>query len=204
MAEQYTTLEELAAAVRTCTLCDLSQSRTNAVPGDGANHADIMFVGEAPGFHEDRQGLPFVGAAGKYLDELLASIGLKREDVFITNVIKCRPPGNRDPFPSEIEACRPYLERQIELIQPKMIVTLGRFSLNLFFPEASISQAHGRPRKVRGIVYYPIYHPAAGLHQPRWKSIIEEDFRRIPDILARADQLPDEEPPQDAEQLSLF
>lgn len=204
MTEQYATLEELAAAVRTCTLCGLSQSRTNAVPGDGSSHADIMFVGEGPGFHEDRQALPFVGAAGRYLDELLASIGVRRQDVYITNVIKCRPPGNRDPFPNEIEACRPYLERQIELIQPRMIVTLGRFSLNLFFPETSISQAHGRPRKVRGIVYYPIYHPAAGLHQPRWKSVIEQDFRRIPDILARIDQLPDEEPPSDAEQLSLF
>ena len=204
MSEEFATLEELEAAVRACTRCALSQSRTNAVPGDGPRHADIMFVGEGPGFHEDRQGRPFVGAAGKYLDELLASIGLKREDVYITNVVKCRPPGNRDPFPEEIEACGPYLQRQIELIRPRMIVTLGRFSLNFFFPDTSISQAHGRPRKVRGIVYYPIYHPAAGLHQPRWKSIIEEDFQRIPEILARIDQIPDEEPPQEAEQLSLF
>jgi len=204
VAEEFATLEELEAAVHTCTRCDLSQSRTHAVPGDGPSRTDIMLVGEGPGFHEDRQGLPFVGAAGKYLDELLASIGLKREDVYITNVVKCRPPGNRDPFPDEIEACGPYLHRQIELIRPKMIVTLGRFSLNFFFPDSSISQVHGRPRKVGGIVYYPIYHPAAGLHQPRWKSVIEEDFRRIPDILARIDQIPDEEPPQDAEQLSLF
>lgn len=197
-------LSELEAAVRVCPLCQLSESRTNAVPGEGPEDADIMFVGEGPGFHEDRQGRPFVGAAGQYLEDLLASIGLTREDVYITNVVKCRPPENRDPLSDEIEACRPYLERQIELIQPTIIVTLGRFSMNLFMPEAKISQVHGKPRKMRGIVYYPIYHPAAGLHQPRWKSMIEEDFRRIPEVLARAPHIPDEEPPEDAEQLSLF
>ncbi len=204
MAEQFETLSELETAVRVCPLCKLSQSRTNAVPGEGPSSAEIMFVGEGPGFHEDRQGRPFVGAAGQYLEELLASIGMTREDVYITNVVKCRPPQNRDPLPDEIEACRPYLDRQIELIHPKLIVTLGRFSMNLFMPEAQISQVHGRPRKIQGIVYYPIYHPAAGLHQPRWKTIIEEDFQRIPQVLAQAVHLRDEEPPEDAEQLSLF
>jgi len=197
-------LSELENAVRACGLCGLSQARTNAVPGEGPANADIMLVGEGPGFHEDRQGRPFVGAAGQYLEELLASIGLTREDVYITNVVKCRPPQNRDPLPEEIEACRPYLDRQIELIRPKLIVTLGRFSMNLFMPEAQISKVHGRPRKIQGVVYYPVYHPAAGLHQPRWKSIIEEDFKRIPEVLTEAANLRDEEPPEDAEQLSLF
>ncbi|MFQ5592664.1 MAG: uracil-DNA glycosylase [Anaerolineae bacterium] len=204
MAEQFETLSELEAAVGVCSLCNLSHSRTNAVPGEGPADAEIMFVGEGPGFHEDRQGRPFVGAAGQYLEELLASIGLTREEVYIANVVKCRPPQNRDPLPEEIEACRPYLSRQIELIQPKLIVTLGRFSMNLFMPEAQISKVHGRPRKIQGVVYYPIYHPAAGLHQPRWKTIIEEDFKRIPDVLVQALHLQDEEPPEDAEQLSLF
>jgi len=197
-------LSELENAVRACGLCGLSQARTNAVPGEGPANADIMLVGEGPGFHEDRQGRPFVGAAGQYLEELLASIGLTREDVYITNVVKCRPPQNRDPLPEEIEACRPYLDRQIELIRPKLTVTLGRFSMNLFMPEAQISKVHGRPRKIQGVVYYPVYHPAAGLHQPRWKSIIEEDFKRIPEVLTEAANLRDEEPPEDAEQLSLF
>lgn len=204
MAKQFEALNELEAAVRVCPACHLSQSRTNAVPGEGRSDAEIMFVGEGPGFHEDRQGRPFVGAAGQYLEDLLASIGLTRQDVYITNVIKCRPPQNRDPMPEEIEACRPYLDRQIELIKPKLIVTLGRFSMNLFMPEAKISSVHGKPRKIQGIVYYPIYHPAAGLHQPRWKSIIEEDFQRIPEVLTQAQQLPDQQPPEDAEQLSLF
>lgn len=201
----FESLERLEAAVRVCPMCSLSQARTNAVPGEGPENADIMFVGEGPGFHEDRQGRPFVGAAGQYLEELLESIGMTRDDVYITNVVKCRPPENRDPRADEIEACWPYLERQIELIQPKLIVTLGRHSMNLFLSEdAKISQVHGQPRKIGGVVYYPIYHPAAGLHQPRWKSMIEEDFKRIPEVLAQASQMPDEEPPEDAEQLSLF
>ena len=204
MTIQYETLRELEAAVRKCTLCGLSGGRTNAVPGEGPEDADIMFVGEGPGFHEDRQGRPFVGAAGKYLDELLASIGMKREDVYIANVVKCRPPGNRDPQQEEIEACRPYLDQQIALIRPKIIVTLGRFSMNLFIPDAQISRAHGQARKIDGILYYPIYHPAAGLHQPRWKTMIEEDFKRIPEVLSEIQDVDDEAPAEDAEQLSLF
>jgi len=197
-------LTELAKEIAVCERCILSQSRRNTVPGEGPEDADIMFIGEAPGFHEDRQGRPFVGAAGQFLNELLESIGLKREDVYITNVIKCRPPANRDPLVGEIEACWPYLERQIELIQPKMIVTLGRYSMERFFPGQKISRIHGRPRKMEGIIYYPIYHPAAALHQPRYRADVEADFQRIPQLLAEIEEMEETEPPPNAEQLSLF
>jgi DNA polymerase len=163
-----------------------------------------MFIGEAPGFHEDQQGLPFVGAAGKFLEELLASIDLTRDDVYIANVIKCRPPGNRDPLPEEIEACKPYLDRQIELLQPKMIVTLGRFSMARAFPKARISRIHGQPRKIGDIVYYPMYHPAAALHQPSLRRTIEEDMKQIPELIEQAAQMAETELPSQAEQLRLF
>ena len=163
-----------------------------------------MFIGEAPGFHEDQQGLPFVGAAGRYLEELLASIGLTREHVFIANVIKCRPPGNRDPLPEEVEACRPFLDRQIELINPKLVVTLGRFSMARAFPNARISRIHGQPRKIDGVLYYPMYHPAAALHQPRLRGVIEEDMRRIPGLIQQIGQYDESPPPMEAEQLRLF
>jgi len=140
-------LAELYEEIAACQRCDLAQGRTHVVPGEGPEDAEIMFIGEAPGFHEDRQGRPFVGAAGRFLEELLASIGLRREDVYICNVIKCRPPGNRDPLAKEIEACRPFLDRQIEIIKPKVIVTLGRYSMARFFPGASISRIHGRPKR---------------------------------------------------------
>jgi DNA polymerase len=164
-----------------------------------------MFIGEGPGFHEDRQGIPFVGAAGNYLNELLAKIDLKREDVYITNVVKCRPPGNRDPQPQEIEACRPYLDKQITLIHPRLIVTLGRFSMQRYFPGASISRIHGQPKRVGNVIYYPMFHPAAALHQPRWRSLLEEDILKLPGLLAKLDEIEEEEAeiPQ-AEQLSLF
>jgi DNA polymerase len=163
-----------------------------------------MFIGEAPGFHEDQQGRPFVGAAGRFLEELLDHIGLKREDVFIANVIKCRPPGNRDPLPEEIEACKPFLDRQIELIQPKLVVTLGRFSMARAFPKARISRIHGQPRKIGGVLYYPMYHPAAALHQPSLRSTVEEDMRRIPELIEQAAQIAESSVPTQAEQLSLF
>jgi DNA polymerase len=163
-----------------------------------------MFIGEAPGFHEDQQGRPFVGAAGKFLEELLESIGLKREDVFITNVIKCRPPGNRDPLPEEIEACKPYLDRQIELLQPELVVTLGRFSMARAFPKARISRIHGQPRKVGGVIYYPMYHPAAALHQPSLRRTVAEDMRRIPELIEQAAQIAESPLPPEAEQLRLF
>ncbi|NLF11635.1 MAG: uracil-DNA glycosylase [Anaerolineaceae bacterium] len=198
-------LQTLYQEIQRCEKCILSQGRTNAVPGEGPEDAEILFIGEGPGFHEDRQGRPFVGAAGQYLEELLASINLKREQVYICNVVKCRPPGNRDPQPDEIEACRPYLDRQIELVRPRMIVTLGRFSMARYFPGASISRIHGQARKVGNVIYYPMFHPAAALHQPRWRSLLEQDVGRIPELLATVDEgqesLP--EAPR-AEQLSLF
>ena len=197
-------LEQLAAEISQCTRCLLHQGRTKAVPGEGPEKADVMFIGEAPGFHEDQQGRPFVGAAGRFLDELLEGIGLKREQVYIANVIKCRPPGNRDPLPEEIEACKPYLDRQIELIQPKLVVTLGRFSMARAFPKARISHIHGQPRKIGGVVYYPMYHPAAALHQPSLRPTVEEDMHRIPELIEQAAQMAESELPPEAKQLSLF
>ena len=197
-------LAQLYEEISGCQRCILAQSRKNAVPGEGPQDAQIVFIGEGPGFHEDQQGRPFVGAAGQFLDELLEGIGLRREDVYIGNVIKCRPPGNRDPQPEEIEACKPFLEKQIEAISPRMIVTLGRFSMERYFPGAKISQIHGQPRKIGGIIYYPMYHPAAALHQPKWRQVIKDDMSRIPQLLAQADSVAEVELPQDAEQLSLF
>jgi uracil-DNA glycosylase family 4 len=197
-------LQVLAAEVAECTRCLLHRGRTKAVPGQGPEDADIMFIGEAPGFHEDQQGLPFVGAAGKFLEELLEDIGLTREKVFIANVIKCRPPGNRDPLPEEIEACKPFLDRQIELIQPKLVVTLGRFSMARAFPKARISRIHGQPRKVGGVLYYPMYHPAAALHQPSLRQTIKEDMLRIPELIEKAAQIAESPLPVEAEQLKLF
>jgi uracil-DNA glycosylase family 4 len=198
-------LTDLYQEIRTCQKCILSHGRTNAVPGEGPEDADILFIGEGPGFHEDRLGRPFVGAAGNFLEELLGSIGLSREDVYIANVVKCRPPGNRDPQPAEIKACCPYMDRQIELIRPRVIVTLGRFSMQRYFPGASISRIHGQPKRVGNMIYYPMFHPAAALHQPRWRPLVEEDIRKIPDLLARLEDLQEAEPePPQAQQLSLF
>jgi uracil-DNA glycosylase family 4 len=199
-------LTQLYEEIRNCHKCILGEGRTHAVPGEGPEDAEILFIGEGPGFHEDRQGRPFVGAAGKYLEELLATIGLSREQVYIANVVKCRPPGNRDPQPEEIEACRPYLDKQIELVRPHLIVTLGRFSMQRYFPGASISRIHGQPKRVGSVIYYPMFHPAAALHQPRWRSLVEEDIARIPDLLAKLEEIEEEEEPpiSQAEQLSLF
>ena len=166
-----------------CHACDLAQQRTQVVSGEGAENADIIFIGEAPGYNEDRQGRPFVGAAGAFLDELLASIGLTRRDVYIANVIKCRPPGNRDPLPAEIAACKPWLDRQMELINPKVVVTLGRFSLSRFLPNEAISKVHGRVRQMGNMVCFPMYHPAAALHQGSLRSTIEADMRRLSEIV---------------------
>lgn len=184
----------------------LHKSRTQAVPGEGPEHPQIMFIGEGPGFHEDQQGRPFVGAAGQFLAELLEGIGLKRDQVYITNVVKCRPPSNRDPLPDEIEACRAYLDRQIELLKPRVIITLGRYSMARAFPNAKISQIHGQARKVGGILYIPMYHPAAALHQPSLRRDIETDFARIPHWLAQTDAVAEESAPplEQAHQLSLF
>ena len=179
------TLEEVALQVRQCTLCQLSQGRNNAVPGEGSARSEVMFIGEGPGFHEDRLGRPFVGPAGQFLDELLSSIGLRRDQVFIANMIKCRPPQNRDPLPEEMKACAKYLDRQIELINPKLIVTLGRFSLGRFFPGESISRARGKLREKDGRWVYPVMHPAAALHRQENKSTIVNDFKAIPELIAK-------------------
>ncbi|HIQ01474.1 MAG TPA: uracil-DNA glycosylase [Anaerolineales bacterium] len=197
-------LEKIAAEVRACTRCILHRGRTQAVPGEGPGDAQIVFIGEAPGFHEDQQGRPFVGAAGRLLEDLLSSIGLSREQVYITNIIKCRPPANRDPLPEEVAACNPYLDRQLAALRPRLVVTLGRFSMARFFPQARISKIHGQPRRVGGLICYPLYHPAAALHQPSLRRVVEEDFRRIPDVLAKAEQVAEYEPPPQAEQLRLF
>ena len=203
-------LKTLASEVRKCTLCDLSQTRTNAVPGEGPENAEVMFIGEGPGFNEDKQGRPFVGAAGQFLNELLQIAGFKREDVYITNVVKCRPPGNRDPLPDEIQACSRYLERQIELINPKVIVTLGRFSMARWFPNDKISAVHGRAKRTGGRIVVAMFHPAAALHQQSLRASIEEDFRKLKQIVADAQHKPEEKPAgkppakDDAEQLSLF
>ena len=195
-------LSELNEQIAHCQKCEISKSRTRAVPGEGAEDADIMFIGEAPGWHEDQQGRPFVGPAGKFLDQLLASIGLKREQVYIANVIKCRPPSNRDPLPTEIHNCNDWLERQIETIHPRMVVTLGRYSMAKFFPGKSISKIHGTAIKSGDILYYAMYHPAAALHQQSLRQTIEDDMRRIPSLLAEAQSVAEAKP--EAEQLSMF
>ena len=178
-------LEALNAAINVCTDCGLCATRTHAVPGEGPADAEIMFVGEGPGFNEDQQARPFVGAAGKFLDELLGTIGLQRSDVYIANVLKCRPPNNRDPLPEEVEACRKYLLRQIELINPKLIVTLGRFSLTWFFPKDAISKVHGTLRRMGERHFMHIYHPAAALHAGNLRKVIIDDFSRIPAALEK-------------------
>jgi len=195
-------LSELYKEIEACQRCDLFKYRTKAVPGEGAENAEIMFIGEAPGWHEDQQGRPFVGPAGQYLDNLLVSINLKREQVYIANVIKCRPQGNRDPLPTEVAACRQWLERQIELIRPKMIVTLGRYSMAMFFPGKSISKIHGTAQKRDNVIYYAMYHPAAALHQQSLRRAIEEDMLKIPSLLAQAEIMT--EAKQQPQQLSLF
>ncbi|EFO81318.1 phage SPO1 DNA polymerase-related protein [Oscillochloris trichoides DG-6] len=206
------TIQLIAQEVRTCTLCGLANGRTRAVPGEGPADARIMVIGEGPGFHEDRQGRPFVGPSGKFLDDLLAMAGLSRETVFIANVVKCRPPQNRDPQPDEIAICTEhYLYRQIVAIDPPVIVTLGRFSMSLFMPGERIMRVHGQPRNIDGRLVVPMLHPAAALHQPQNRPLIEADFRRLPEILAQAEAAlrpaatepkASDEPP--LEQLSLF
>ncbi len=195
-------LSELAEEIRRCQKCEIAKSRTKAVPGEGAENADIMFIGEAPGWHEDQQGRPFVGPAGQFLEKLLSSIGLKREQVFIANVIKTRPPGNREPLPLEIQNCRGWLERQIEIIHPKMIVTLGRYSMAGFFPDKTISKVHGTAQKRDGIIYYFMYHPAAALHQQSLRQAIEADMLKIPSLLAEAKEVKEAKP--QPRQLNMF
>ena len=179
-------LQDLYTRVSNCTACELCRKRTHAVPGEGLEDAEIMFVGEGPGFHEDQQARPFVGPAGKFLDELLASIGYKRSGVYITNVVKCRPPENRDPLPNEVDSCRGFLEEQISRIRPKLIVTLGRYSLAWFFPRDTISKVHGQIRERDGTHFVHMYHPAAALHAGGLRKVIQDEFQRIPEALNRA------------------
>ena len=195
-------LTELYTEIENCRDCDLAEHRTRVVPGEGPEDAKLFFIGEAPGWHEDQQGRPFVGAAGAFLDQLLASIDLKREQVYIANVIKCRPGGNRDPLPAEIQACRKWLDRQIEIIRPRMIITLGRYSLARYFPGESISKVHGKARRVGGIICYPMYHPAAALHQGALRQTIEADMLQIPQVLARSEAIA--ETATGAQQMALF
>ena len=197
-------LSQLYEEIALCRRCDLYKTRTKAVPGEGAVNADIVFIGEAPGRYEDQQGRPFVGPAGQYLNKLLDSIGLKREQVYITNIVKSRPTDNRDPLPAEITACRPWLDKQIEIIEPKMIVTLGRYSMALFFPGKGISKIHGKPQKKDGIIYYPMYHPAAALHQWNLRETIEADMKQIPKLLAEIEGLLEESQEPPTQQLSMF
>jgi uracil-DNA glycosylase family 4 len=206
-------LATLAREVSDCQKCILARGRTRAVPGEGPPDAKIMFIGEAPGYHEDQQARPFVGAAGHLLEENLRAIGLTRQDVYITNILKCRPPNNRDPLPDEISACGGYLDRQIALLQPKIICTLGRFSMARFFPPGSMRALHGRTVRHGRSTCYALYHPAAALRDPRLKDVFAEDFRRIPQVLAQAEAeaakaeavaAPEPAPAPGPEQLSLF
>ena len=179
-------IEEVAAAVRTCTRCGLAETRINAVPGEGSDSPSILFIGEGPGANEDEQGRPFVGRAGKLLDELLGVVPLLRSDVHITNVVKCRPPGNRDPLPGEVRACWPYLEAQIGLLKPHVIATLGRHAMNRFLPNARISDQHGRATVWRDIVIFPLYHPAAALRSTTLRQTLENDIRRLPEAVLQS------------------
>ncbi|MEK7281743.1 MAG: uracil-DNA glycosylase [Chloroflexota bacterium] len=195
-------LAEIHSSILVCPDCPLSQSRTKAVPGEGHEKARIMFIGEAPGWHEDQSGRPFVGQAGHFLDELLDMVHIKREEVFITNIIKCRPPGNRDPLPNEVEACYKYLKRQIELIQPQVIVTLGRHSMAHFLPRESIGKIHGTWRWVDSHLCFAMYHPAAALHQQSLRRVIQEDILKLPQALAAAQKAVPE--PEQPKQLSFL
>lgn len=185
MSDRATLLEEIAAQVRSCTACGLHRGRTRAVPGAGDPNAEIMFIGEGPGFNEDQRGLPFVGRSGDYLVKLLKLIGLTREQVFIGNVVKCRPPENRDPLPDEIATCKPYLDRQIGAISPLVIATLGRFSMARYFPNGKITQIHGKAKVENGVAYLPLFHPAAVLRNPGLEPQMETDFRQIPELVVQ-------------------
>lgn len=178
--EPSAVLENIAREVAKCENCGLHFSRKLPVPGEGPVNASVMFIGEGPGFYENEQGRPFVGPAGHFLDELLSKANLNREQVFIGNVVKCRPPGNRDPQPDELAACKPFLEAQISAIQPKVIVTLGRFSMGYFIPNGKISAIHGQAKWTGNRLIVPMYHPAAALHQPALRDSIIADFVGLP------------------------
>ena len=202
----YAELELVADEIRACNACPLHRSARQAVPGDGSGESGIFFLGEAPGYHEDLQGKPFVGAAGQFLDELLAGIGLDRRKVFITNVVRHRPPENRDPLPEEVAACDIWLRRHLDVLRPRVIVTLGRHAMGKFFPGESISRIHGRPRRTAdGLVIFPVYHPAAALHQPALRDALVADFAALALFLATpAPVKAEEDEKKPAEQITLF
>jgi uracil-DNA glycosylase len=201
-------LEDIYRQVEGCRDCDLCRTRTRVVPGEGPSDASLLFIGEAPGFHEDQQGRPFVGPAGQFLEQLLGLIGLRRSQVYIANVIKCRPPSNRDPFPGEIEACAKWLDQQITLLNPKVIVTLGRFSMARYFPNETISKIHGKPVILQKYACFPMYHPAAALHQGNLRKVLETDILKLPSILHEMKQRTKTEEPEvkklEDKQLNLF
>jgi DNA polymerase len=186
--DPFEVLREIGREVSTCERCVLKNTRKRAVPGEGPVDAEIMLIGEGPGFHENEEGRPFVGAAGQFLNDLLKRSGLTREKVFITNVVKCRPPGNRDPLTEELNACAAYLERQIEVINPKVIITLGRYSMAKYFPMGKISIIHGQPTWINGRLVIPMFHPAAALHQSQLRPVLEQDFSRLSEWLMQVKQ----------------
>jgi DNA polymerase len=205
------TLAQIAQEIAVCKKCALYRSRKLSVPGEGPASAEIMFIGEGPGFHENEQGRPFVGAAGTFLNELLAEAGLKRSDVWIGNVVKCRPPGNRDPLPEELAACNDYLEAQMATINPKIIITLGRISMDKFMPGVKIGQVHGQMRRINNRFVIAMFHPAAALHKVALKPVILKDFSQLPSLLEQAraalkHAVPENsvEPKEEPKQLSLF
>jgi len=198
-------LAELYQKIAACRDCEeLANTRTQTVPGEGPENSQLVFIGEAPGFHEDQQGRPFVGQAGQFLEQLLNSIGMRRSDVYICNVIKCRPPGNRDPLPTEIKNCQKWLDQQLELLSPKMVVTLGRYSLAKFFPGETISKIHGKARRQGNVSYFAMYHPAAALHQQSLRQTIEADMLKIPSLLAQVEEVKEVKEENKPQQLSLF
>ncbi len=207
MADKNQELEKIAQDVRVCTRCPLYKTALNAVPGEGPVDAKIMMIGEGPGANEDKLGRPFVGPAGRVLDEMLASINLKRADIFITNVVKHRPPNNRDPLPEEMEACRVWLDQQIALIQPKVIITISRFAMARWFPNEKISAIHGRARRFDNLLVVPMFHPAAVLHNVNLRPLLEADFKKLPQYLYDNPRTPPPAPPQQDEppqQLKMF
>ena len=197
--------EALYTRIRGCQRCALAKTRNHAVPGEGPLNAEVLLIGEAPGANEDKQGRPFVGQSGQFLDELLAAAELTRSGVYICNVLKCRPPSNRDPLPDEIASCRDYLDEQIELVDPLMVITLGRYSMARYFPKQTISRIHGQYKEIDERFYVPMYHPAAALHQQNLREVILDDFRAVPRILekARASRIPPDLVPEAAPQAAI-
>ncbi len=205
MPDKMSTLNDLYREIAACQRCSLYKGATRPVPGEGPADAKLMFIGEGPGYHEDQQGRPFVGAAGQLLESLLASIGLKREQVYIANVVKHRPPNNRDPLPGEVLACRPWLEQQLSIIKPKIVVTLGRHSMEMFFPGKSVSKIHGTSVRKDGVIYFAMYHPAAALHQQSLRQDVEADILKVRPFLDELEQANKQvEAPPPAQQLNLF